>query len=73
MKGIESILAGEKLPHQSFSPLCWCARHGVQCKDTAWSNVVFETVPRGFIWSGGRGSQHVLTRLDWVLSFGRDP
>jgi RNA-directed DNA polymerase len=25
MKRIESILAGEKLPHQSFSPLCWCA------------------------------------------------
>ena len=33
----------------------------------------YETVPRSFIWSGHRGAQHVLKRLDWVLSFGRDP
>ena len=33
----------------------------------------YETVPRSFFWSGDRGTQHVLKRLDRVLPVGRNP
>jgi len=36
----------EELKGRRFAPafLFWCARHGVQCIYTAWSNVVFDRV-----------------------------